>query len=40
MTQDRFTNLSILNIERCNQQLDENEIVNKFSEKNRKIMLI
>jgi hypothetical protein len=38
MTQDRFTNLSILNIERdVTKKLVENEIVNKFAEKNKKI---
>jgi hypothetical protein len=35
MAQDRFTNLSILNIKRdVTNKLDENEIVNKFAEKN------
>jgi hypothetical protein len=38
MTHDRFTNLSILNIKRdVTNKLDENEIVNKFVEKNKKI---
>jgi hypothetical protein len=41
MAHDRFTNLSILNIKRdVTNKLDENEIVNKFAEKNRKILLI
>jgi hypothetical protein len=41
MAHDRFTNLSILNIKRdVTNKLDENEIVNKLVEKNRKILLI
>jgi hypothetical protein len=41
MAHDRFTNLSILNIKRdVTNKLDENEIVNKFVEKNKKILLI
>jgi hypothetical protein len=35
MAQDRFTNLSTLNIKRdVTNKSDENEIVNKFAEKN------
>jgi hypothetical protein len=41
MAHDRFTNLSILNIKRdVTNKLDENEIVNKFVEKNKIILLI
>jgi hypothetical protein len=41
MTQDRFTNLSILNIESdIINKLDKNEIVNKFAKNDRKIILI
>lgn len=40
MAQDRFTFLSILNIERdITNKLNVNDIVNKFAEKDRKIML-
>jgi hypothetical protein len=41
MAHDRFTNVSILNIKRdVTNKLDENKIVNKFAENNRKILLI
>lgn len=41
MTQDRFTFLSILNIERdITNKVNVDDIVNKFAEKDRKIMLI
>lgn len=41
MAQDRFTFLSILNIERdITNKVNVDDIVNKFAEKDRKIMLI
>jgi hypothetical protein len=41
MAQDRFTFLSIFNIERgITNKVNSDDILNKFAEKDRKIMLI
>jgi len=40
MEQDRFTDLSIINIEReLSNQIDNKQILNKFSEKERRMQL-